>query len=114
MARTRRENAEEARQALLDAAERFVGIRRDAVVIVAHGMVEVVRPHPGGRPAAAEPGEVSSSELAILRTLTDTPQSARRLARLAGRRHNSYFRSQLGRLVDDGRIRRTRRGYVRP
>ena len=112
MARAR--NAEEARQALLDAAERFVSVRTDAVVIVARGSVEVVRRPAGARPPAPLPGEVSAYDMAVIRSLTDIPTSARRLARVAGHRYNSYFRLRVRLLVDEGRIRRTSRGLRRP
>lgn len=109
MARARAD-AEAARQALLDAAERFVGFRRDAFVIVAAGPMDVIV---AGTPAAPPEG-VSDYDAAILGALTDVPQSSRRLARAAGRRFNSYFRERLSRLVDEGRIRRTARGLSRP
>ena len=103
-----RPNAEEARQALLAAAEAFVAVRADAVVVVTTGRVEVVRRRAAAGPA---PEGVSEYDAAILAALTDTPMSSRRLARAAGRRHNSYFRERLSRLVEAGLIRRTRRGY---
>ena len=105
-----RPNAEEARQAVLDAAERFVAAHRDAVVIVATGRVEVVRR--GSRRPDAE--GVSAYDAAILAALTDTPMSSRRLARAAGHNFNSYFRERLSRLMDAGLIHRARRGYSSP
>ena len=109
MARTRPPSAAEARELLLVAAQQYVNVRRDAVVIVASGQVEVVRRAAAG-PA---PEGVSAYDAAILAALTDTPMSSRRLARAAGHNFNSYFRERLSRLVDEGRVRRMRRGYFR-
>ena len=108
MARAR--NAEEARQALLDAAERFIRVRHDAVVVVATGRVDVLR----SGPAAAPPEDASAYDAAILAALTGEPQTSRRLARAAGHNFNSWFRERLSRLVEANRVRRTRRGYSRP
>lgn len=105
---------EEAHQALIDAAERFVALRRDSAVIVARGDLDTVRPGRPARPPLPGPGQVSGYDLAIIRSLTDIPQSSRRIARLTGRTWNSYLRAQLGRLVDAGFVRRTSRGYRRP
>ena len=55
MARSRQENAEEARQALFDAAERFVTVRRGAVVIVARGQVDVIWAGPELAPPGRNP-----------------------------------------------------------
>ena len=106
-----RPNVEAARQALLEAAERFVNVRRDAVVIVASGQVEVVRPADAAGPP---PEGLSEYDAAILAALTATPMSSRRLARAAGRTFNSYFRERLSRLMDEGRVRRSRHGYSQP
>lgn len=94
---------------MIDAAERFVALRPGAVVILARD-VEVIRPTP---PAAPHEG-VSAYDAAILDALTENPLSPKRLARASGRRFNSYFRERLGKLVDVGLARRTRRGYARP
>ena len=75
MARTR-SASEEARQALLDSAERFVSVTADGVVIVTRGAVEVIR-----RAAGPAPEDVNAYDAAILAALTDSPQSSRRLAR---------------------------------
>ncbi len=79
MARTRPIGAAEARQALLEAAERYVGVRRDAVVIMASGPVEVVRPAAAGPP----PEGVNAYDGSLLAALADTPTSSRRLAHTA-------------------------------
>ncbi len=105
-----RADAEAARQALLDAAERFVGFHRNAAVIVAERALDVVVSGPPAAPAEA----ASAYDAAILAALTDIPVSARRLARAAGRTYNSYFRERLSAIVESGIVRRTRRGYSRP
>ena len=110
MARIQPMNAAEARDALLDAAAAYVRVAADAVVLVTRGPVEVIR---SGPPAAPAEG-VSVYDASLLAALTDNAMSARRLARTAGRRFNSYFRERLSRLVEEGRIRRTRRGFARP
>lgn len=102
--------AQAARQALLDAADRYVALHRNAAVIVAQNAVDVVV---SGTPAAPAEG-VSDYDQAILDALRSEPQTARRLARRAGRTFNGYFRQRVSRLVDEGRIRRTARGLSRP
>ncbi len=109
MARARMD-AEAAREAVVAAAEALVAVRRDAVVIVAAGPMDVICASPSAAPAEEADGYAAS----ILSALTDTPMSARRLARAAGRTYNSYFRERLAELVETGRVRRTRRGYSRP
>ena len=109
-----REETEAARQAVVDAAERLVNIRRNTVVVIVRGEAKVIRPRPGGRPVGPAPGEVSGYELRIIQALTDVPVGYRRLARAAGLRPNSYLRGRIARLVDMGYIRRTSRGLRRP
>ena len=112
MARTR-PSAEEARQALLVAAEQFVNVHRGAAVVIVRGEVDVIRRTLGARPAKPDPGELRGYELRIIQALTHTPVGHRCLARAAGLTPNNYFRGQLSLLVEAGRIRRTRRGYSR-
>lgn len=109
MAPSRRRSAEEARQAVLDAAEQYVGLQCNALVIVARGDLEIIRPTP-----PASPQGVSDYDAAIRSATTDNALSPKQLAQRAGHRFNSYFRERLGKLVDANLIRRTRRGYAWP
>jgi hypothetical protein len=97
------------REALLLAAQQFILVRPNALVVVADDGAETVR---AATPTA--PAEGLAYDNAILGTITDNPMSPQRLARAAGHRFNSYFRERLGKLVDAKLVRRTRRGYVRP
>ncbi len=66
--------AAEAREALLDAAERYVGFHRNAAVIVAESAVEVIVAGPPTAPAEA----ASSYDQRILAALGVAPVTSRR------------------------------------
>jgi hypothetical protein len=112
MARQRRIDEEQDRQRLLELAQRLVGGRpEELAVLVVRGALEIIQP----APPVVQPGQVpegmSAYDTAILSASTDRPVSSQRLARAAGHRHNSYFRSRLAALVETGHIHHSRRGY---
>jgi hypothetical protein len=49
----------------------------------------------------------------ILRAISTTPTTAKRLARLVNARYNSHFRQQLRELQQDGILIRQQGGYCR-
>ncbi len=73
-----RPRVEEARQALLDAAEAFVAVRPAAFVVIGTGPIDVIQ----ARPTATPPEGLGEYAAAILRVLSDVPQTSRRIARL--------------------------------
>jgi len=80
-------------------------------VIVSDGTVQIVHPEPVPLPPGQLPEGMSEYDAAIIQAVTSSPVSAPRLARLSGHPYNAWFRKRLARLVEDGYIRRTRRGY---
>jgi hypothetical protein len=85
-----------------DAVRQLRVLLRQALEIIDQGAPEPELPR------------LSPTQRHILAMLTDRPQSAQRLAARSGHRSNTYFRDQLGVLVDAGLVRHVRRGYRRP
>jgi hypothetical protein len=82
-------------------------------VIVIRGEFIALRKAAEAANEEAIPEELSAYDGAIVRACGDKPLSASRIARIAGHRHNSYFRERLAALVEAGHLTHTRKGYRR-
>src|SRR5262245_47443362 len=58
--------------------------------------------------------ENSPTQKNILAVLTRTPQPAKAIAKKAETKYSSYFRDQLGELVDQGKVLHVTSGYRLP
>jgi hypothetical protein len=106
---------DEIRRMLLDLARRLFGPGPDPVTVFAvRGEVELVQQQQPATPPGQVPEGMSAYDAAIVRALGDRAMTSERLARAAGHRHNSYFRTRLAALVESGHVRHTRRGYGLP
>lgn len=84
-------------------------------VVIVRGVVVTLGTEPSAV-RAAPVSETSAIQRAILKYLTRTPATSRRLARLVGHAYDSHFRAQLRDLIDRDPplARRTSQGYRLP